>query len=243
MDAYSLCSLYEASHYLFLCTSWCQRRLRCWAGVERDRFVCTSERRGRKSFNLYTLRNRNRKKNIKKRRPYGRSAYVLDCIMQFYNPVWILMNFLKSVHCRYQKHSSWWWLHKRRLRNKARWRAFTLLLSFYPSTTRHTFTTTIVFKHTVQPSSLVGRYGIGSHSFPSYNSLLVSEDTDGKMLSRVITKKNKGSFIYFCIDERGVNIFLFLLNKKRHPPPSDWIHMFPFIHIYVCTSHISATPG
>lgn len=142
--------------------------------------------------------------------------------MQFYNSIWILMNFLKSVHCRYQKHSSWWWLHRERLGNKARWRAFTLLLSLYPSTTRHTFSKTIVFKHTTQPSSLIGRYAIGFHSFPSYNSLLVSEDTDGKMLSRVITKEKKGEF------------HLFLRGWERreyisHPP-----------HIYVCTH--KATP-
>lgn len=154
--------------------------------------------------------------------------------------------FLRAWNFRYQKHSSWWWLHRKRLRNKARWRAFTLLLSLYPPTTQQTFSKTIIFKPHIQPSSLIGGYAIGFHSFPSYNSLLVSEGTDGTMLPRVITKKNKGSFIYFCVDERGVNIFLFLLNKNPSPPPpppSEWIHMFPFIHIYVCTSRISATPG
>lgn len=54
MDAYGLCSLYEVSHYLFLWMSRCQRRLRCWVGVERNGFVCTSERR-RKKASIYIL--------------------------------------------------------------------------------------------------------------------------------------------------------------------------------------------
>lgn len=155
------------------------------------------------------------------------------------------MNFLKSVHCRYQKHSSWWWLHGKRLSNKARWRAFTLLLSLYPSTTQHTFSKTIIFKHTIQPSSLIGRYAIGFHSFPSYNSLLVSEDRHRwKDAIASNHKKIKGvSFISVWMREEWIYFSSSWTKKDHFSPLSEWTHMFPFIHIYVCTSHISATPG
>lgn len=113
--------------------------------------LCYSQRK--KCFGLYTVRHY-----------MDKGIYILDGIMQYYNSIWILMNFLKCLYCRYQTVH----LHDdyagERLTNAALWRPFTLLLSFSPSTSLHSSSNTIIFKHTLQPSSLIGRCTIGSHS-------------------------------------------------------------------------------
>lgn len=129
------------------------------------------------------------------------------------------MDIPKCLYCRYQTVQFKDDYAGGRVTNKALQRPFTLLLSFHPSTSLHSFSNTIIFYHTIQPSPLIGRNTVGSYGL-SRSNLFVSEDRQrwkDAITSNQRIKRNFEERVSIIPPgwERGVHVLFFLLKKQQ----------------------------